>query len=111
MDDAPSGLDWDWIREHVNELIDESDKAIGTDGDLFWFQEVAARFDLTPPVIEEPAPWVWPDEPAPAPPLGVLMREIAARLHPGDDVTGWLYDVRQLEAYTAAREAESDVGQ
>jgi len=99
---APHELEW--IREHMEEIIDATDAAfaVQADGDmpLVWFEQVAAQFDLTPPVIEDPAPWEWDTDP----PLGVLVREIAQRLHPGEDVTGWLYTQQQLAWYIQDRD-------
>lgn len=94
----------------VDDLVDASGKALVAqrDGDvvLFWFEEVAREFDLTPPVIEDPEPWVWDTDP----PLGVLVRELAQRLHPGEDVTGWLYTQQQLLAYMQEQDEASGDG-
>jgi hypothetical protein len=79
----------------------------GADGDmpLVWFEQLAAEIDITPPVIEDPAPWEWDT----VPPLGVLVREIAERMHPGTDVTGWLYAQQQLAWYIEQKEKEATV--
>lgn len=72
---------------------------------LFWFEQLAQEIDIAPPVIEEPPLWKLDYDP----PLSVVIREIAEKLHPGTDVTAWLYTQQELLDYTAQRDATTEV--
>lgn len=94
----------DDLVDQTNYVVDASAEGIA----LLIFDKLATEFDLTPPVVEDLPAWEWQS----APPLGVLVREIAARLHPGEGVTGWLYSQQELAAYEAEQDrlaAQTDV--
>ena len=69
---------------------------------LLLFEQLTKEIDIAAPVIEEPQPW----DLTPDPPLRILIREIAEKLHPAQGVTGWLYTQEQLARYAAERERE-----